>query len=113
MRLSRDLEQRLGNGRGPLTIHWSGCPAGCGNHQAADIGFRGLRANIGGQIVDAVAIYTGGKSGPDAVAGRQVMEVVPCDERLPDTVADLIRKRGAGIPACQTEEIPNGLRQSV
>jgi ferredoxin-nitrite reductase len=116
VRLSRDLEQRLGTGRNPLTIHWSGCPAGCGNHQAADIGLRGLRANIAGQIVDAVAIYTGGRTGPDAAAGRQVMEVVPCDEKLAEVVAGLIRNREEAdgpVPPALGEETSNGLRQSV
>ena len=90
--LSRALEQRLGTEVSPLTIHWSGCPAACGNHQAADIGFRGLKANINGQLVEAVAIYTGGRTGPDAVAGQQIQDVVPCDNKLPDVVAAIIRK---------------------
>jgi len=68
--MARKLEESLGPVQSLITMHWSGCPAGCGNHQAADVGFRGLRANIGGEIVDAVTIYTGGKTGPDAVAGR-------------------------------------------
>lgn len=89
--LSNALEQRLGTQLDPLTIHWSGCPAGCGNHQAADIGLRGLRTNIGGQVVDAVAIYVGGQTGPNAVAGEQILEAVPCDEALPDVVAAVIR----------------------
>ncbi len=89
--LSAALEQRLGTKINPLTIHWSGCPAGCGNHQAADIGLRGLRANIGGQVVDAVAIYVGGRSGPDATVGEQILETVACDEALPDLVATIIR----------------------
>jgi nitrite reductase/ring-hydroxylating ferredoxin subunit/dissimilatory sulfite reductase (desulfoviridin) alpha/beta subunit len=89
--LSKSLEQRLGTKLDPLTIHWSGCPAGCGNHQAADIGLRGLRTNIGGQVVDAVAIYVGGRTGPDAVVGEQILETVPCDEALPDVVATVIK----------------------
>ena len=91
--LSRALDQRLGNGRAPLTIHWSGCPAACGNHQAADIGFRGFKANIGGTLVEAVAIYTGGRTGPDAVAGQQIVEMALCDETLPDVVAGIIQER--------------------
>jgi len=91
--LSQALAERLGPEHAPLTIHWSGCPAGCGNHQAADLGFRGLRANINGQIVDAVAIYSGGRTGPGATAGRQILDVVPCDGRLPDIVAGLVPKR--------------------
>jgi len=119
VQLSRDLEKRLGTAGNPLTIHWSGCPAGCGNHQAADIGFRGMRANMGGEIVDAVAIYTGGRTGPDAVAGKEVLDVVPCDEHLPDIVAAMIRERDrskqASMPGNQdfVEEISNGLCQSV
>jgi len=91
LELSTALEQRLGPHHGPLTIHWSGCPAGCGNHQAADIGLRGLRANIGGRLVDAVAIYVGGQTGPEAVPGEQILDTVPCDESLPDVVAAVIQ----------------------
>jgi ferredoxin-nitrite reductase len=90
LELSQALEQRLGPSHRPLKIHWSGCPAGCGNHQAADIGFRGLRAKVGDQIIEAVAIYTGGRTGPHAVAGKEVVEIVPCDASLPDVVASLI-----------------------
>ncbi len=89
--LSKALEQRLGTKLNPLTIHWSGCPAGCGNHQAADVGLRGLRTNVGGQVVDAVAIYIGGRTGPNAVVGEQILETVPCDEALPDVVATVIK----------------------
>jgi ferredoxin-nitrite reductase len=79
---------------------------------------RGLRANIGGEIVDAVAIYTGGKTGPDAVAGKEVMELVPCDDRLPEVVAGIIRERERMQAALDSkpdlvEEMPNGLRQSA
>jgi ferredoxin-nitrite reductase len=93
VQLSRALEQRFGTGVDPLTIHWSGCPAACGNHQAADIGFRGLKANINGQLVEAVAIYTGGCTGPGAVAGQQILDVVPCDDKLADVLAAIIEKR--------------------
>ncbi len=100
IQLSRTLEQRLGTGVNPLTMYWSGCPAACGNHQAADIGFRGLKANIGGQLVEAVAIYTGGRTGPGAVAGQQILDVVPCDDKLPDVVAAIIEKRREDQSAC-------------
>lgn len=89
--LSNALEQRLGAKLDPLTIHWSGCQAGCGNHQAADIGLRGLKASIGGEVVDAVAIYVGGRTGPDASAGEQILDTVPCDDALPDLLATIIR----------------------
>jgi len=89
--LSETLRSKMGNAVTPLTIHWSGCPAGCGNHQAADIGLRGFKTKIDGKIVDAVAIYTGGRTGPHAAAGQEILETVPCDESLPEVVADVIR----------------------
>ncbi len=88
--LSEALHNKMGGGVNPLSIHWSGCPAGCGNHQAADIGLRGFKTRIDGKIVDAVAIYTGGRTGPNAVAGQEILETVPCNESLPDVVAGLI-----------------------
>ncbi len=87
--LAKTLEGRFGANGAPLTMHWSGCQAGCGNHQAADVGFRGLRATIDGRTVDAVAVYVGGRTGPDAAAGEQVLESVPCDA-LPDVVERLL-----------------------
>ena len=88
--LSEALDKTLGSGGNPLTIHWSGCPAGCGNHQAADIGFRGFKTRREGKLVDAVAIYAGGETGPHAVAGEEILETVPCDENLPEVVANVI-----------------------
>lgn len=89
--LSQALEGRMGTKVNPVTIHWSGCPAGCGNHQAADIGLRGFKTKIDGRIVDAVAVYVGGRTGPDAIAGREIVEMVPCDDKLPDVIANLIQ----------------------
>jgi len=40
--------------------------------------------------VDAVAIYAGGQTGPHAVAGEEIVETVPCDENLPEVVANVI-----------------------
>src|SRR5260221_5533648 len=74
--LSQFLHNKIGNGVNPLSIHWSGCPAACGNHQAADIGLRGFKTRIDGKIVDAVAIYTGGRTGPYATVGREILETV-------------------------------------
>jgi ferredoxin-nitrite reductase len=91
-KLSASLEDCLGTTGSPLKIHWSGCPAGCGNHQVADVGFRGLKAKIDGKVVDAVAIYVGGRTGPHAAAGREIVEMTPCDETLADVVADVIRR---------------------
>jgi ferredoxin-nitrite reductase len=97
--LAETLERRLGNGARRLTMHWSGCQAGCGNHQAADIGFRGVRTVVDGRAVDAVAIYVGGRTGPDAAAGQQILDAVPCDDRLADVVAGLILDRQQQTPS--------------
>jgi ferredoxin-nitrite reductase len=104
LELSQALEQRLSREHGALRIHWSGCPAGCGNHQAADIGLRGLRANASGRIIEAVAIYAGGKTGPHAVAGTEVLAAVPCDASLPDVVANVIRASQQGLGAFSAQD---------
>jgi ferredoxin-nitrite reductase len=109
--LSQALEQKLGTKSNPFTIHWSGCPAGCGNHQAADIGLRGLRMKLGSQVVDGVAIYVGGRSGPDAVAGEEILSAVPCDEALPDVVAGVIEKYRMSKRA--PEHVEEGCRFSL
>jgi ferredoxin-nitrite reductase len=97
--LSEILQNKMGSGANPLSIHWSGCPAGCGNHQAADIGLRGFKTRIDGKIVDAVAIYTGGRTGPHAVAGQEILETVPCDDSLPEVVANVIQSYRFDIEA--------------
>lgn len=95
MELSHALEQQLGRGESPLRIHWSGCPAGCGNHEAADLGFRGFKTKIDGKIVEAVAVYMGGRTGALAAAGKEVLATVPCDDSFPVVIADLIRRSQA------------------
>ena len=35
LKTARELEQEFGQHKKMLTMHWSGCPAGCGNHAAA------------------------------------------------------------------------------
>ena len=76
----------------PLTMHWSGCPAGCGNHQAADIGFQGAKARVDGEIVDAVSIFVGGRTGADPRPGEKIMELVPVsmlDDLMPVVINNL------------------------
>jgi NAD(P)H-dependent nitrite reductase large subunit len=88
LKTARYLEERVPAGK-RLTMHWSGCPAGCGNHAAADIGLLGKNARIDGQVVDAVDIFVGGKSGPNAKPGTKILEDVPCDA-LPEVLERLI-----------------------
>jgi ferredoxin-nitrite reductase len=78
-------------------MHWSGCPAGCGNHAAADIGLLGKNARIDGQIVDAVDVFVGGKAGPNAKPGTKILEDVPCD-MLPELLERLIPYLGKRPP---------------
>ena len=97
LKTARHLEQRLPAGK-LLTMHWSGCPAGCGNHAAADIGLLGKNARIDGQIVDAVDIFVGGKSGPNARPGTKLLEDVPCTV-LPEVLERLIPYLGKRLPS--------------
>ena len=82
------LSQKLKN-TAPLTMHWSGCPAGCGNHLVADIGLIGKRAKVDGQVVDAVDVFVGGRSGKHAKLAIKILEDVPCD-RLPEVLEQVI-----------------------
>src|SRR5262249_3476172 len=63
-----------------VRVHWSGCPAGCGNHTVADVGLVGTKTKVDGKVVDAVDVYIGGASGPQARQGVKMLESVPCDE---------------------------------
>jgi len=87
--LARAFEARLGATR-PLTVRWSGCPAGCGNHHTADIGLQGCKVKVEGKIVDGVHVFVGGKGGTDPRAGVRMLEDLPCDE-LPDVLERLVR----------------------
>ncbi len=90
--VAKELEKRLSwNPKKPLAIHWSGCPAGCGNHHAADVGLQGIRASVNGKMVDAVQIFVGGKSGPSPRIAEKIMELVPCDEVLPALLETIIK----------------------
>jgi ferredoxin-nitrite reductase len=80
LKTAHELEQKFGKHGKLLTMHWSGCPAGCGNHAAADIGLLGKNVKIGDQVVDAVDVFVGGRSGPNARAGTKVLEDVPCSD---------------------------------
>lgn len=72
-----------------LSMHWSGCPAGCSNHAAADIGLLGKNTRIDGELVDAVDVFVGGKAGPHATPGVRILEDVPCAE-LPHVLERVI-----------------------
>jgi nitrite reductase (NADH) large subunit len=91
VRVARELERRTaGRKVAPLTIHWSGCPAGCGLHQVSTIGLQGCRSRVNGEVVDAAHVYVNGKSGPGARLATDLMYDVPC-EQLVDALEPLVK----------------------
>ena len=87
MEAIRHLEAKLGNTK-PLTVHWSGCPNGCGNHAAADIGLLGKKTKIDGVVTDAVDVFVKGDAGPNPKIASKLLKNVPCDE-LPQVLEGL------------------------
>jgi ferredoxin-nitrite reductase len=100
LKTARHLAPVLPRGR-ILTMNWSGCPAGCGNHAAADIGLLGKNIRVNGELVDAVDIFVGGGAGPNQKPGTKLLEDVPCED-LPGVLERMIpylsNKRPAGAP---------------
>src|SRR5262249_10470362 len=89
LKVAGELEKRTaGRKLKPLTIHWSGCPAGCGLHQVATIGLQGCRSRVNGEVVDAAHVYVNGKAGPQPVLATDLMYDGPC-ERLADALEPL------------------------
>lgn len=86
---AKHLEKKLNPNLKPITMHWSGCPAGCGNHLVADIGLLGKKCKVDGKVVDAVDIFVGGRSGIDPKVAVKIMEDVPCD-KLPAVLEGLV-----------------------
>ena len=86
---AKALDTKLGTTLKPITMHWSGCPAGCGNHLVADVGLLGKKAKVDGKVVEAVDVYVGGRSGPDPKPAIKIMEDVPC-EKLPMVLEGLL-----------------------
>jgi ferredoxin-nitrite reductase len=99
VKTARSLASTVGR-TGPLSMRWSGCPNGCGNHLDADIGILGKRAKIDGEVVDAVDIFlnltNGSTDEPREGQSKpgQRIENVPCTE-LPQVLEGII-KSGAG-----------------
>ena len=79
METAKRIEAMIGTEMKPITMHWSGCPAGCGNHLVADVGLLGKKIKVKGQVVEAVDIFVGGRSGPDPKPAIKLLEDVPCD----------------------------------
>jgi len=91
VKVARELEQRTAGRKVlPLSIHWSGCPAGCGMHQVSTIGLQGCRSRVNNQVVDAAHVYINGQSGPKPQIATDLMYDVPC-EQLVDALEPLIK----------------------
>ncbi|OGC04377.1 hypothetical protein A3H38_06920 [candidate division WOR-1 bacterium RIFCSPLOWO2_02_FULL_46_20] len=91
--ITNELDKRLVKEAKDVSMRWSGCPAGCGNHFTADIGLQGTKASVADKIVPAAHIFLGGKVGKDARAGQLILEAVPV-AMLPDVLETIIRHRG-------------------
>ena len=87
LELAGEFDARMAKTR-PLTVRWSGCPAGCGNHHTADVGLQGCKVKVDGKIVDGVHVFVGGRGGAQPRAGVRILEDVPCDE-LPEVLERL------------------------
>jgi ferredoxin-nitrite reductase len=91
LEVARELERRTqGYKIEPLSIHWSGCPAGCGMHQVSTIGLQGVRSRVNGSVVDAAHVCVKGQSGPNPVIASDLMYDVPC-EQLADALLPLVK----------------------
>jgi sulfite reductase beta subunit-like hemoprotein/bacterioferritin-associated ferredoxin len=90
IQVARELEKRAAGRKVlPLTIHWSGCPAGCGMHQVSTIGLQGCRSRVDGEVVDSAHVCVKGQSGPKPVVATDLMYDVPI-ERLADALEPLV-----------------------
>ncbi|HYT93772.1 MAG TPA: FAD-dependent oxidoreductase [Gemmataceae bacterium] len=90
VQVARELERRTAGRKVlPLTIHWSGCPAGCGMHQVATIGLQGCRSRVNGEVVDAAHVCVKGRTGPNPVVATDLMYDVPVD-RLAEALEPLV-----------------------
>jgi len=104
LKTARALETKLGKTQ-PLRMHWSGCPASCGNHTVADIGLLGKNIKLNGEIVEAVDVFAGGAAGCEANFPIKLLEDVPCED-LPEVVAGLVKHGAFKAMRQQLRKIP-------
>jgi ferredoxin-nitrite reductase len=64
--LVNQLETTSGWYKDKIRVHFSGCPSSCGQHQVADVGFRGAKTKVAGKVVDAYDLFVGGRLGRDS-----------------------------------------------
>ena len=66
MLLVQQLETECAFYKDKIRIHFSGCPSSCGQHQIADIGFRGGSTRVNGVPTECFDMFIGGKLGEGA-----------------------------------------------
>jgi len=111
LKTARALETKLGKTQ-PLRMHWSGCPAGCGNHAVADIGLLGKNIKVKGEVVEAVDVFAGGAAGCEPNFPVKIMEDVPCED-LSDVIAGLAKHGAFKAMRQQLRKIPQVLPNNV
>jgi sulfite reductase beta subunit-like hemoprotein len=76
-RVSLELEEKFPGAEKTVRIHFSGCPNNCGQNAIADIGLRGGKTKVDGQMVDAFDILVGGTTGANRAFGEVASKKVP------------------------------------
>ena len=104
LKAARELEAKLGKTQ-PLRMHWSGCPASCGNHTVADIGLLGKNIKVNGEVVEAVDVFAGGAAGIESNCPIKILEDVPCED-LPNAIAGLVKHGAFKAMRQQLRKIP-------
>ena len=87
VRVTEELEQRLGRLDSPITVHINGCPNSCARVQTADIGLKGqLVTGPTGNQVPGYQVHLGGGLGQDAGFGRKLRGHKVTADELPDYI---------------------------
>jgi ferredoxin-nitrite reductase len=86
---AKRVEALIGTDMKPITMHWSGCPAACGNHLVADVGLLGKKIKVKGEVLEAVDVFVGGQSGPHPKMAIKLLEDVPC-AILPEVLSGIL-----------------------
>ena len=73
-----------------IRIHFSGCPSSCGQHQIADIGFRGGMTKVNGVSTECFDMFLGGKVGQGARFNQLVKGKVLSSE-IHNTIEKVLR----------------------
>ena len=73
-----------------IRIHFSGCPSSCGQHQIADIGFRGGMTKVNGVSAECFDMFLGGKVG-QAARFNQLVKGKVLSTEIHNTIEKVLR----------------------